>query len=633
MCGLTGFYVCENRGSRAEMHTNVRRMCAALAHRGPDSGDIWQDAEAPIALGHRRLAVLDLSREGAQPKASPSGRYHIVYNGEIYNHLDLRRELEAGGRSFSGRSDTETLLVAIEAWGISRTLKNIVGMFAFALWDAKEKMLHFARDRMGKKPLYIGWAGKALVFASELKALRAHPDFVAEINNVAMGEYMNFMCVSALQTIYKNVWHLPPGHRMSVKVDDLKAQQDLLNHMQSYWDAREINAISVGRNVADEASVLRGFEENLEIAVKERMLSDVPLGAFLSGGIDSSLVTALMQKHSAQAIKTFSIGFDDAAYDEAVYAKKIAEHLGCEHTEYYCTEKDAMDVIPKLADMFDEPFADQSAIPTYMVSKFAREKVTVALSGDGGDELLGGYTRHRQGAKLWRKMKAVPRPIRQGAALMLNYAGSGFKGDAQKASHIRKLSQALSSSNLQELYLNMLRQGDGYQLSGNYDLPALHQIDDLSIEEQMMIWDTQFYLPSDVLTKVDRASMAVSLEVRAPLLDHRLFEYVWGLPLDYKIRDGKGKYMLRKILSRHVPDALFERPKQGFNMPIANWLRGALREWAEELLDEKAMREQGLLDVGAVRKIWTRHLGGDDRHANAIWAILMFQAWRVRWMS
>ncbi len=643
MCGITGFYDLKNTRSRAEMHAICQAMNKTITHRGPDSADIWQDPDVPLALGHRRLAILDLSAEGHQPKASFSGRYMVVYNGEIYNHLDLRKELEIAGHNFKGRSDTETLLTAIEHWGLNLTLQKIEGMFAFVLWDRKERHLHFIRDRLGKKPLYIGWAGSTLIFGSELKALRAHPDMVPEINEQALNLMLRNGYVQAPHAIYKNIQSLPAGFRLKIDTQNIEAGARLDKMMEPYW--HHLRAIETARNTlhtGSDSQIIDEFEALLKTCVSDRMLSDVPLGAFLSGGIDSSSVVALMQELSSRKIKTYAIGFREAGFDEAVYAAKVADHIGTDHHQLYVDALDAMSVIPKLPDMYDEPFADISAIPTYLVAKFARQDVTVALSGDGGDEMLGGYNRHITGPKIWDKTRHIPRPLRHIAAKAITSVSAAHwdklvRQRPQFGTAIYKAASVMEIDQQEEFFARLTAQWDTLPVA-NENTPRLlsdqsdWQTGTLSFAEKMMYWDALSYLPNDILTKVDRASMAVSLEARAPLLDRRIYDYVWRLPERFKVRDGQGKWLLRQVLRRYVPDHLFERPKQGFSMPVGTWLRGDLRDWAEDLLDEQQLKEQGYLDTKIIRDVWDEHLAGRGDHAVKLWTVLMFQAWYKRWM-
>ena len=646
MCGFTGFFSTTPKASRAEMHVTGKKMCDCLAHRGPDSDGVWQDQDLPLVLGHRRLSILDLSPLGAQPMLSASKRYVMAYNGEVYNFLTLQKDLEQAGLSFKGRSDTEVILAAIEYWGLNLALQKLNGMFAFALWDRQERQLHFARDRMGKKPLYIGWAGKTLVFGSELKALRAHPDFEAEINRDVLGQYMHLAYVPAPHCIYKDVWALPPGFRLSVDTQSLKAGENLSAQMKPYWHAlRSLNEARAVPHTGSEEDIIDRFDALLTQCTQERQISDVPLGAFLSGGIDSSTVVALMQKTSSYPTKTYTIGFEESGFDEAPYAKAIAQHLGTDHHELYLKPQDTLDVIPSLPSMFDEPFGDISTVPTYLVSKFARQSVTVALSGDGGDEMLGGYNRHFWGPKIWNRMRFMPKPLRSLIASMITKIPTNrwdeiIKNQPQSGTRLHKLAGILSAKNEKEIYERLCSQWhepvvtQAAQLDGVLDNPEWH-LDGPGFAEKMMYWDTLTYLPGDILTKVDRASMAVSLECRAPLLDKRIYDFVWGLPLPYKIRNTEqgpqGKWLLRQVLHKYVPAELFERPKQGFAMPVGEWLNGALRDWAEDLLSESRIKQDGFLNNALIQESWQAHKDGRGNHATALWTALMFQAWKEEW--
>lgn len=637
----------------------MRGMTDALSHRGIDGGGIWQDPDIGCVLGHRRLSIIDVSDDGAQPMESPSGRYMIVFNGEIYNFQSIRRELEAH-ITFNGRSDTEVMLAAIEIWGLNQALQKFNGMFAFALWDRQERVLHFARDRLGKKPLYIGWAGKTLVFGSELKALCAYPEFAKMLCPKALALYFRSSAMSAPYTIYKNVWSLKPAHRLKIAFSQFEAGRDLSSEMEPYWDGLDV--LSQARLQSDmhsqsDEDVIAHIEGLIGACVEERMISDVPLGAFLSGGIDSSLVVSLMQKYSAKPVQTYTIGFDVKGFNEADHAAKIAQHLGTDHHAHILRPQDALDVIPHLSSMFDEPFADISAIPTYLVSKFARQSVTVALSGDGGDEMFGGYNRHVLGPKIWARTRYLPKPLKhiiaaamhtmptRGWDMMLPFLPSAGTR-IHKAADIfglheeRDIYERLSRTWFDTDDILLGRDGDGGSsygdagdAGGTYSTAEnLEHLEHLSFAEKMMIWDTLGYLPDDILVKADRASMAVSLEMRAPLLDQKIFAVSWSLPERFKIRHGKGKWILREILARHVPRALFERPKQGFTMPVGDWLRGDLRDWAETLLDAKAIAHDGILNAAMVQKIWHAHLNGQGNHTQKLWSVLMFQSWKQKWM-
>ena len=617
-------------------------MARAISHRGPDDAGLWQ--EDGLVLGHRRLSIIDLSPEGHQPMVSASGRYVIVFNGEIYNFVELQQELAARGATFRGRSDTEIMLAAFDDWGVNRALQKMHGMFAFALWDRQSQTLHFARDRLGKKPLYVGWAGGALVFGSELKALRAQPDFVAEVNRDVLALYTRYACVPAPHSIYRGVWQLLPGCRLTLSARDIKPGIDLSGLMEPYWQlARVIDeAKAAPLHLSDHAAVDE-FAALLSTCVRDRMMADVPLGAMLSGGIDSSTIVALMQAQNPRAVKTFTIGFQEAGFDEAADARAVAAHLGTEHHEMVVGPKEALHLIPRLSDIYDEPFADESQIPTFFVSQFARGDVTVALSGDGGDELLGGYARHVMGAAAWRKLGGMPRPLRALGARSIEAVDVAtwdrwLPNRPRFGEQLYKGAALLRARDANDAYRAMISRWDksvvldAHELSTPLMEAAWQPQAKLSLSEKLMAADSISYLPNDILVKVDRASMAVGLEARAPLLDQRLFEWCWRLPLNQKIRDGKGKWLLRETLARHVPRTLFERPKQGFSVPIGAWLQGPLREWAAQLLDEKKLQEQGFFNVAMVRAAWDDLQRGQTQHVYRLWTILMFQAWRQRWL-
>lgn len=628
------------------MHQHASRMNDALAHRGPDAGEIWQDPDVPCILAHRRLSIIDLSPEGAQPMESASGRYIIAYNGEIYNFPELRMELEKFDIPFRGRSDTEVMLAAIEHWGLNQALQKFNGMFAFALWDRKEKCLHFARDRFGKKPLYIGWAGEALIFGSELKALTRFPEFKKTLNPDTLNLYMRYACMPAPHTIYEDVYMLLPGHRLTIVQDTLEPGVVLTEKMECYYNLLEtLEDARATTPPLDEHSTITEFETLLQNCVDCRMISDVPLGAFLSGGIDSSAIVALMQKSASSAVKTYTIGFEEAGFNEAEYAKDVAAHLDTDHHELYLSAKDARDIIPHLPDLYDEPFGDISAIPTYLVSKFARGDVTVALSGDGGDEMLGGYNRHVQAPAIGSRFEKVPMALRKLAAVTIaavpiEHWNRILKKWPQAGTHMHKIAKILTLKSRKDIYQALMEKWleDDAAVRGAEELgvpltASQNQPQDLSFAESMMFWDTLSYLPDDILVKVDRASMAVSLEARAPLLDKRIYEYVWQLPENVKVRKGCGKWLLRQVLKRHVPDHLFERPKQGFTMPVAQWLKDPLKDWAEDLLDEKKMEADGILNAQAIRKTWEAHLAGRGNYTDKLWTALMFQSWKRQWLD
>ncbi|ODG98812.1 asparagine synthetase B [Nostoc sp. KVJ20] len=619
-------------------------MSDTLLHRGPDNGGSWVDAEIGMALGHRRLAIVDLSPEGHQPMISANGRYVIVFNGEIYNFLELKRQLESLDHHFRGRSDTEVMLASFSQWGLHEAIGRFNGMFAFALWDRQERILHLGRDRLGEKPLYYGWMGQTFLFGSELKALKIHPAFQAKINRDALAIYLRNNYVPAPYSIYEGIYKLPPGTILTWNGVDTHPNP------VPYWSA--IKAAELGVNepfTGSEMEAVAQMEALLQDAVGLRMVADVPLGGFLSGGIDSSTVVALMQAQSSQAVKTFTIGFDEDSYNEAHYAKAVAQHLGTDHTELYVTPKDALAVIPKLPTLYDEPFADSSQIPTFLISQLAKQDVTVSLSGDGGDELFAGYTRYFWGDSTWQKIGWIPPTLRQTASCTLsslspqtwNCALANFQDllptklkQPTPGDKLHWIAEILAVPDAQALYTEMIshwkeREGlvvDSLKPLMNYcDRQQLSQLPDFI--HQMMYLDTVNYLPDDILVKVDRASMAVSLESRIPFLDHRVVELAWRIPLSLKIRNGQGKWLLRQILYKYVPQNLIERPKMGFGMPIDSWLRVPLRDWAENLLDENRLQQQGFLNPQPIRQKWAEHLSSERNWQNYLWDVLMFQAW------
>lgn len=639
MCGITGL-VALTSCPTDEMHNTLSNITKSIVHRGPDAHQIWCDKVIPLALGHRRLAIIDLTDDGLQPMHSHDGRYTIVFNGEFYNFQEIKNALSPHRPSFRGHSDTEIILSAISIWGLDKTIEKVRGMYAFALWDKTEKRLHLVRDRLGKKPLYIGYAGDNLVFASELKVFCAHPEFKRTINPNTKALFIKYGYIPAPYTIYQNIWHLPPAHIISLDYDQIQKKPDIPSHFKCYWNTSDIAKQKHAHPITkSKTETITEFTKLLASCVEERMISDVPLGAFLSGGLDSSTIVALMQKISSQPVKTYTIGFEQKGYDEAQHAKTIATHLGTDHHEHILTGREALDVIPKLPQMYDEPFADISAIPTYLVSKFARQDVTVALSGDGGDEMLGGYQRYLSAPSIWNKTKNIPRPIKN----IINYLIKSFPPEIWDKTHpkypqfgerLYKATSILHQSSQKDVYDRILSQCDNpvEWIDGGVIPQNLHNqhIAGGSFAEDMMLNDALFYLPYDILTKVDRATMAVSLESRAPLLDSRIFEYVWNLPENYKIRDGQGKWLLRQVLKHHVPEELYTRPKQGFTIPVGEWLRNDLREWAEDLLSAEKLTENGL-NTNAIRKLWNNHLKGQGGHAVFLWTIITYQAWHKEW--
>lgn len=647
MCGITGFWQ-PRQGDRQTLLERAAAMSRRLNHRGPDDGGAWCDENAGIALAHRRLAILDLSSAGHQPMPSVGGRYVIVFNGEIYNHLDLRGRLAREGHapSWRGHSDTETLLACFEAWGIERTLQASVGMFAFAAWDRQQRELVLARDRMGEKPLYYARQGEVLLFGSELKALRAHPAFHAEVDRDALALLLAYDCIPAPYSIYTNVFKLPPGHLLRIREDAPGVLQPT-----PYWSCNDV--ISAGLRdplVCSDEEAVDALERQLGASVGAQMISDVPLGAFLSGGIDSSTVAALMQAHSPGKVKTFTIGFDESDYDEASHAKAVARHLGTEHTELYVRPEDTLAVIPRLPSIYCEPFGDCSQIPTFLISEMTRREVTVALSGDGGDELFGGYNRYLAARTTWERMQRMPPFMRRAmAAVLQSLSPAGWDALVARARPLlpkswqlanpgdkaHKLAEVLTQPDGRAFFLSLVsqwRDPEGIVIGARQARTSLTdarrwpKADDLA--EWMMAMDAQNYLPDDILVKVDRAAMANSLETRAPMLDHRVVELAWRVPLHQKIRQGEGKWLMRQLLYRHVPKELIERPKMGFGIPLGSWLRGPLREWAEALLDEGRLRREGYFKPEPIRQRWAEHLSGRRNWQQSLWTVLMFQAWQ-----
>ena len=644
MCGLAGFVEARPGTVAAELADSARRMADTLIHRGPDSAGVWVDAEAGIALGHRRLAIIDRSDEGAQPMTSADGRYVIAYNGEVYNFPDLRAELEAKGHRFRGRSDTEVVLAAIVEWGTAAALSRFVGMFAFALWDREPRRLTLARDRLGIKPLYYGRANGCFGFASEMRALAAHPRFCADVDREALSLYLQRNCVPAPHSIYRGVRKLEPGTLLTLDAGAADPK------IETYWSLRE--AVDAGRRdpfEGDEHDAAGHLHDILADAVKVRMIADVPLGVFLSGGIDSSTVTALMQTASEKPVKTYTIGFEDSEYDEADDARAVARHLGTDHHALTLTAAEARDVVPRLGRMYDEPFSDVSQIPTFLVSEMAKREVTVVLSGDGGDEAFGGYNRHLWGQNIAEWAAGKPAGVLCGAArAMTLLAPESWDTVFARLRPVlpRSLRQRSSGEKMHKV-AGMLTAGDAMAmyrvLISHWKRPADVVIggaepsaiasacdswaDLPDFTQQMLYLDTRTYLPDDILTKVDRASMAVSLETRVPILDHRVIEFAWRLPLAMKIHNGVGKRLLRQVLYRYVPRRLVDRPKMGFAVPIREWLRGPLREWAEELLAPARLGDEGYFAPGPIAKLWEEHLARRRDWHHHLWDVLMFQAW------
>ena len=648
MCGIAGLLDPGREKGPDTLGRESADMASALTHRGPDDDGLWVDPDGWVALSHRRLAVVDLSAHGHQPMVSTDGRWVLVYNGELYNVGALRKLLSAEGAAFTGTSDTEVLLAAVTTWGVTRALEAAEGMFAVGLWDRRERRLHLVRDRFGEKPLYYGWVGGSLAFASELKAIAGLPGFRPQLDRGAVALYLRHNCIPGAATAYVGIAKLTPGARITVSADDRPGS---LPAPVPYWSARA----TVEEALADPVrgtteSMTDELEAVLGRSVADRMVADVPVGAFLSGGIDSSIIVALMQQVSPRPVRTFTIGFDDPAYDESQDAAAVAAHLGTDHTTLVVTEADAAEVIPGLPDIWDEPFADISQIPVLLVSRLARSQVTVSLSGDGGDELFAGYNRHAYLEQLWGHASRLPGPVRRALGAGLVHLPPSLVDGAARllpasrqvrtpSIKVAKLGKVLAASGPEDAYLGLvshwdhpesmvLGAGGSASLSARpEDWPALP-----SVTEQMLWLDLVGYLPDDILTKVDRAAMDVSLETRVPFLDRSVFELAWRLPMDVKLRDGVTKWILRQVLYRHVPPALVDRPKMGFGLPIGAWLRGPLRPWAEELLSERRLDAQGVVDPVPVRAAWDQHQSGRRDLAHELWDVIALQAWIERWM-
>jgi len=653
MCGFAGFLTADP-GRMGDLDALSTRMALAIQHRGPDDSGAWADGQAGIALAHRRLSILDLSPAGQQPMFSISGRFVIAFNGEIYNHLSLRDEIEGGKKKIGwrGHSDTETLLAGFEAWGIEATLRKTVGMFAIALWDREERVLTLARDRIGEKPLYYGFQKDTFVFGSELKALKVHPDFLGEIDRDVICLYLRHCYIPAPYSIYKGIKKLLPGTYLQLPFGPGVAVSRA-GIPKSYWNLSEVVAQGLAAPfVGSEVDAIAALDCQLKQSIGLQMVADVPLGAFLSGGIDSSTVVALMQAQSVRPIKTFSIGFDEASYNEAKYAKAVAQHLGTDHTEHHVSSAEAMQVIPMLGRMYGEPFADSSQIPTFLVSQIARHHVAVSLSGDAGDELFCGYNRYAL-ADRWGQLEQIPFGVRKMAGHFVKaVARTTWDAFFQQLGKVKTLpvnmgekldkfaSQLVGVDRVNELYYSLVSEIDNPEqvvigamepatwltevgLKSSFDDPKLH----------MMLMDTMTYLPDDILVKVDRAAMANSLETRVPFLDHRVVEMAWTLPMSMKISSGKSKWILRQVLYQYVPKQLIERPKAGFEIPLGDWLRGPLKVWVEGLLDENRLRQEGYFDVQYVRSKWQAHLEGKRNNQSFLWNILMFQVWLDAQMS
>ena len=672
MCGFAGFYLnCETE-TRNSIKKNISLMTNSLEHRGPDDFGIWIDANDHLALGHRRLSILDISQSGHQPMTSLNKKYVIAFNGEIYNHIKLRNELETikTDLKWDGHSDTETLLVCFEVWGIEKTLSKIVGMFAIALWDIKNKRLHLIRDRFGEKPLYYGWINignkKIFAFGSELKALRSYEGFQNNISRDALKQFFKYKYVPAPYSIYEGIYKLEPGCILSVSEIPLEEPRDLFHFKDKYiisykgikitkwYKFRDIVLKNTNNEIKNESEAVGLLESQLQETINMQSIADVPLGAFLSGGVDSSAIVALMQDQSSIPIKTFTIGFEESEFDESKFAKSVATFLGTEHYEMNVTSKDALSLIPDLPKLYDEPFADSSQIPTYFVSKAAKKEVSVALSGDAGDELFGGYNRYLIAPALWKKINFIPLPFRKFITSSVgrisldswdwigkahNLIRSELNGISHLGDKIYKTTSRLHNVNsIDELYKSLVSEWQNTDMlvkdDSKYSSSLINLIDDPfpndifdSAESRMMYWDTISYLPDDILCKIDRASMANSLETRVPFLDHRVVELSHRIPLKFKIKKNIGKVVLRNILYKHVPKELIDRPKVGFGIPLGNWLRGPLRDWVEELINIDRLDREGFLNSKIVNQIWKEHLSGKRDWSDRVWSIIIFQQW------
>ncbi len=653
MCGITGIF---GNLRKEEFDSSIHEMSATLNHRGPDDAGTWINEENGVAFGHQRLSIIDLSSAGHQPMVSPCGRFTTVFNGEIYNHLQLRDKLNtsANKQSWKGHSDTETLVTAFSQWGIEKTLQQLVGMFAIAVWDFKEKRLFLIRDRFGEKPLYYGWSNGVFLFGSELKALQKYKRFSNQIDRGALSLYMKYMYVPTPYSIFRDIYKLEPGCILQIDKGTKPPTLPLFAPFRdqginiAQWYSISNMAQAGQKNlITDQNDAVDLIEKTLLESVRSQLISDVPLGAFLSGGIDSSVITALMQKVCKDPVKTFTIGFEESSFNEAIYAKEVSRHLGTEHHELYVTSSDAFKVIPHLPTLYDEPFADSSQIPTYLASKLARESVTVSLSGDAGDELFGGYNRYLWGSRVWNKVRWMPLIVRQTLGVAINKIsvntwdsiGNSLPNSSRVSlmgDKAHRMAHRLKNvKSLDDVYHSLVT--EGYKEDGlvvNDKAALITKLDNNDIvsgivdsEHRMMLLDSLTYLPDDILTKVDRAAMGVSLETRIPFLDYRVAELAWRLPLDTKINNGETKWPIRQVLYKYVPKVLIERTKAGFAIPVGQWIRGPLREWAADLLNEERIRREGYFNPELVQQLWQQHLSGKYDWTPRLWAILMFQAW------
>ena len=645
MCGFTGYISSYPMGKFSNNESIIHEMTGSLIHRGPDSEGYWKDSSEGIVMGFRRLAILDTSSNGNQPMISNNGQFVIVFNGEIYNHLILRKEIERikTNHQWLSGSDTETILCGFELWGIHETIQKCTGMFGFAVWCNKNKELVLGRDRLGEKPVYYGWQGEShdrvFLFGSELKAFQKHPSFQKEIDRDSVSSFLRYSYVPAPNSIYKNIFKLLPGHMLKV------SQRNQKPEMTEYWSATPIAQQNHKLSFASDSEAIDSLDELLRSSVKQQMIADVPIGSFLSGGIDSSVTTSLMQEQSMEKIKTFTIGFDQKGFNEAEHAKAVAKHLNTDHAELYIDSQDLLNVIPRLSELYDEPFGDSSQIPTYLISKFAKQTVTVALSGDGGDELFCGYNRYKITDKYWKKLKIIPPFLRRILAnsilkippQQIDKMYSLFSRNSQYANFSDKVlkgSNVIASQDIADLYVGLIsacKDPNSLVIDGiesnkflHSKLSTLRNLDDLSL---MMLMDLLTYLPDDILTKVDRAAMGVSLETRVPMLNHQIVEFAMQLPQEYKLRDNQTKWLLREVLYRRVPKELIDRPKAGFAIPIGFWLRTSLKDWADDLLSESSIHEQGFFHAVKIRERWQQHLSGTHNWEHFLWNILMFQSW------
>jgi asparagine synthase (glutamine-hydrolysing) len=653
MCGIAGLFR-PGGADENQLTAIARSMTERLAYRGPDASGYWAHAPSGIAFGHRRLSVLDLSSAGAQPMHSDCGRFTVTFNGEIYNHLDVRSELETAGAApnWRGHSDTETLLCAVRHWGVEPALQRFSGMFALALWDESEQTLTLARDRFGEKPLFYGWSGRDLVFASELKALATHPAWSPSLDRSALTSFMRYSYVPAPSSIWTGIRKLPPASYVTFAAG---AAAGSMPAPKPYWSLREAVVDAQAKRLTDEQEAIAGLQQRLSIAIKRQCLSDVPLGAFLSGGIDSSTIVALMQAQASQPIRTFTIGFREDAFDEAADARKVAAHLGTSHTELYVDPQTARNVIPNLPTMYDEPFADSSQIPTHLVAALARQHVTVALSGDAGDELFGGYNRHVWGSSLNQRFGAMPAALRNMLALLLRAVSPEPAGTIARLAtpllpqrfnvrragdQLVKLARIVGSPSLDHMYRELCSiDNDPEQTIVNGEEAgswSAEEMDEVRVAldplDRMTLADSLSYLTDDVLQKVDRAAMAVALETRVPFLDKDVVEFAARVPPGMKVRDGRGKWLVRQLLYQHVPARLVDRPKTGFGIPIDDWLRGPLKSWASDLLSPARLQTQNLFNAGRVKARMAEHMSGRRNHGHWLWNVLMAQAWCDQWL-